>query len=269
MIVFPNCKINLGLNIIKKRDDGYHDLETVFVPAPLKDVLEIIRSPELKFTSSGLVIDGKTENNLCLKAYGLLKMDFPELPSVHIHLHKNIPMGAGLGGGSGDGAFTLMLLNQKFNLRLTNQQLLKYALNLGSDCPFFILNQPCLGTGRGEILEPIPLNLAGYKIVLVNPGIHLSTREAFSKLTPAVPAKTIKEIVGQPIETWKNELLNDFEKPVFAVHPSIAKIKATLYSYGAVYAAMSGSGSTVFGLFKTGSMELPAFADNYMVNLLE
>ena len=267
MIVFPNCKINLGLHILNKREDGFHNLETVFYPVGLSDVLEVIPSQnrENEITVSGVTIEGNAENNICIKAYQLLKTDFPQLPSIKIHLHKTIPIGAGLGGGSADGAFMLKLLNNKFALGLSNQQLISYSLNLGSDCPFFINNKPSYATSRGEMLEEISLDLSTYKIVLVNPGIHINTGWAFSKASPALPKKSIKEIVQQPISTWRNELTNDFEKTVFAAHPSIEAIKAALYKQGALYASMSGSGSTVFGIFETGSAS-PAFpgADYFM-----
>ena len=254
MVTFPNCKINLGLHILGKREDGFHNLETVFYPIALKDALEVIpatnNATDIEFTVTGLAVDGSVADNLCVKAYHLLKKDFPQLPAVKIHLHKAIPMGAGLGGGSADAAFMLKLLNDKFKLNLSTPKLLNYALQLGSDCPFFIINKPCFATGRGEILEEIKADLSAYKIILVNPGIHVNTGWAFSKLTPALPKKSIKEIVRQPVETWKAELKNDFEAPVFAAHPQIKEIKETLYQQGAIYAAMSGSGSTVFGIFE-------------------
>ncbi len=254
MISFPNCKINLGLNIIAKRADGFHDLETVFYPIAIKDVLEIVQqqheTTDLEFASSGLQIDGDTGDNLCIKAYRLLKKDFPQLPAIKMHLHKSIPMGAGLGGGSADGAFTLKLLNQKFKLNLSNDQLINYSLQLGSDCPFFILNQPCYAEGRGEKLQPINLDLSAYQFLIINPGIHINTGWAFSQIQPKKPAQTVKEIINQPIETWESELMNDFEEPVFQSHPEIKAIKENLYAQGGVYASMTGSGSTVFGIFK-------------------
>ena len=181
MISFPNCKINLGLKVLRRREDGYHDLETVFYPLPLKDVLETIRSESLQFTATGLPIPGDPGTNLCCKAWYLLKKDFPALPPVHIYLHKHIPMGAGLGGGSSDGAAMLQLLNRQGQLQLGTERLLQYALELGSDCPFFILNQPCLGGGRGEVLQPVGLDLSGYSFVIVHPGIHIGTAWAFRR----------------------------------------------------------------------------------------
>ena len=250
MVLFPNCKINIGLNVTGKRTDGYHDLETVFYPVAVKDALEVIRSEEFNFHLTGLSVNGTTENNLCVKAYYLLKKDFPDMPAVNIHLHKVIPMGAGLGGGSADGAFMLTMLNKKFQLHLSQEHLISYALQLGSDCPFFIINKPCFATGRGENLSPVHVDLSAYKIVLVNPGIHVSTKEAFSKLGPALPKKSIQQIIQQPMESWKEELRNDFEETVFRLYPEIQSIKEQLYSYGAVYASMTGSGSTLFGIFK-------------------
>jgi len=253
MLSFPNCKINLGLNILCKREDGFHDLETIFYPLPVTDVLEIIKNPdqdkEVDFSSSGLTIDGKEENNLCIKAWHLLKRDRPALPSIKLHLHKAIPMGAGLGGGSSDGAFTLKMLNEKFELGLATEQLMHYAAELGSDGPFFILNQPAFASGRGEQLEPIELDLSNYHIVLVNPGIHVNTGLAFSQLIPGLPQKSIRDIIKQPVSSWKDELVNDFERPVMQQYPAIQKIKDELYKKGALYASMSGSGSTVYGIF--------------------
>ena len=205
MIVFPNCKINLGLNILRKRRDGYHDLETIFYPLRLFDVLEIIDLPEevpaLSFSTSGSTIQGSNNDNLCVKAYELLKKNHPALPSAKIHLHKAIPTGAGLGGGSADAAFTLKLLNEKFGLQLTIHQLIDHALQLGSDCPFFIINKPVFAEGRGEIMEPIALDLSVYKFIIVNPGLHINTAKAFSGITPALPAKSVKEIIRQPDST--------------------------------------------------------------------
>ncbi|MBL0183963.1 MAG: 4-(cytidine 5'-diphospho)-2-C-methyl-D-erythritol kinase [Chitinophagaceae bacterium] len=253
MIVFPNCKINLGLHILSKRDDGFHDLETVFCPINFTEALEVISNPashsDTEFTATGLKVDGSPSDNLCIKAYQLLKKDIPQLAAVKIHLHKTIPTGAGLGGGSADAAFMLKLLNDKFKLNLSTPELLNYALQLGSDCPFFIINKPCFATGRGESLEEISLDLSPYKIVLINPNLHVNTGWAFSQISPAMPKRNLKEIVGQPIATWKEELKNDFEEAVSAAHPRIKLIKEYLYRQGAIYAAMSGSGSTVFGIF--------------------
>ncbi len=253
MVSFPNCKLNLGLNIIGKRDDGFHNIETVFLPLPIQDALEIIAAGNInpvEFSHSGLPIAGDEKDNLCIKAYLVLKRDFPQLPPVKLHLHKAIPIGAGLGGGSADGAFTLLLLNKKFSLGLSEQQLISYALQLGSDCPFFIINKPCFAEHRGEKLTPVALNLSGCTIVLVNPGMHVNTGWAFSQIKPGVPAISIKDIMQQPPDTWKNTLVNDFEEAVTSHHPELRLIKELLYKMGAFYASMSGSGSSFYGLFK-------------------
>ncbi|HJV18693.1 MAG TPA: 4-(cytidine 5'-diphospho)-2-C-methyl-D-erythritol kinase [Sediminibacterium sp.] len=254
MVVFPNCKINLGLHITGKRADGYHELETVFYPVPLKDMLEVVHAvaaeqEDIRFTSSGLSIPGDVAGNLCIRAYRLLKKDFPALPHIQMHLHKKIPMGAGLGGGSSDGAFTLKLLNEKFQLGLSSAQLIQYAAQLGSDCPFFILNQPCYGTGRGEILDPVQLDLSNYRFVLIHPGIHISTKWAFEQLTPAKAPRPVTTILQQPVTEWKLELRNDFEAPILQAYPEILAIRQALYKDGALYASMSGSGSAVYGIY--------------------
>jgi 4-diphosphocytidyl-2-C-methyl-D-erythritol kinase len=265
MVIFPNSKINLGLNIVAKRNDGYHDIETVFFPVLLKDALELIEEEKFEFSTSGSSIEGDPEKNLCIKAYDLLKKDFPEMPAVKMHLHKAIPMGAGLGGGSADGAFTLILLNKKFDLSLSEKQLINYSLELGSDCPFFILNKPCFATGRGEILDLTRLDLSEFKIVIIYPAIHISTGWAFANIKPVRPAKSIKQIIQQPISTWKNELINDFEKPVFAKYPEIKNIKDKLYNEGAVYASMSGSGSAVYGIFNNKETFSFSFPKSYFI----
>lgn len=252
MIVFPNCKINLGLHITRKRADGFHDLETVFYPLPLCDALEVIGSPlhGIHFSSSGLPIAGDDRDNLCVKAYHLLRQDFPQLASVQMHLQKNIPMGAGLGGGSADGAFALQLLNRKLQLNLSETQLLHYALQLGSDCPFFIINKSAYATGRGELLQPLALDLSQYQVLIVNPGIHIHTGWAFAQITPQQPAHALSELILQPVATWKHSIANDFEPAVTALHPELVLLKEQLYQAGALYAAMTGSGSTFFGIFE-------------------
>lgn len=268
MVTFPNGKINLGLNIVNKRTDGYHDIETVFYPIKLNDAIEVIEKKNNHLSISGLAIEGGRENNLSFKAFHLLKKDFPQLPHVHLHLHKTIPMGAGLGGGSADGAFTLKLLNKKFDLGLSEKQLVDYSLQLGSDCPFFISNNPCFATGRGEILEQIDLDLSNYKIVIVHPGIHVSTAWAFSTIKPVAPKKSIKEIIKQPIETWRRELKNDFEGPVFNKYAEIKKIKDDLYTAEAIYSSMSGSGSAVYGFFEKDKPVSLSFPGNYFIKEL-
>jgi 4-diphosphocytidyl-2-C-methyl-D-erythritol kinase len=240
-----------------KRPDGYHNLETIFYPIPLKEALELTINTGRKdhtepfgLTITGTEIPGSTENNICTKAWQVIKNDFPQIPPVRMHLLKAIPIGAGLGGGSADGAFTLMLLNQELHLNLTNEQLAAYALTLGSDCPFFILNQPCYATGRGEILEPVNVDLSDYYFVVVFPNIHISTAEVFKDhaKTKSDPAD-LKSIINQPVDQWKDHLVNEFEVPVFVKHPAIKQIKQQLYEAGAVYASMSGTGSSVFGIF--------------------
>ena len=273
MVVFPNCKINIGLNILDKRPDGFHNLETVFIPIPLKDSLEIIRAKENRddviFSHSGFTIDGNAADNLCIKAYHLLKKDFPQLPAIQMHLHKNIPMGAGLGGGSADAAFTLMLLNDKFHLGLSTEQLINYSLSSGSDCPFFIINKPCFATGRGEKTEPLEISLAGYQLVLINPGIHINTGWAFAHLKDEAATnrvtKNLRQYINAPIQNWRNTISNDFETPAFAAHPVLKEIKETLYLNGAVYAAMSGSGSTLYGLFAKDILPSFSFPQNWLV----
>ena len=256
MITFPLAKINLGLNVVERRTDGYHNLETVFYPVPINDALELTPMDpqfpsavdcDLKVTN--LAIEGDEQRNLVVRAYQMLKQDFPQLPRLHAHLYKGIPTQAGMGGGSSDCAYTLTLLNKMFSLQLTDQQLIDYAARLGADCPFFILSRPAYAEGIGELLKPVDLNLSGYYIAVVRPDIPVPTREAFSLITPQRPRKNCRDIVMQPVGTWREELVNDFEHSVFTLHPEIGDIKEQLYGLGAVYAAMSGSGSAVFGLF--------------------
>jgi 4-diphosphocytidyl-2-C-methyl-D-erythritol kinase len=271
MLFFPNCKINLGLSILRKRPDGYHDLETVFYPLPLKDALELLpaSSTEPSFHSYGLPIPGDPADNLCLKAWRLIQQDFSDLPAIHIHLYKNIPIGAGLGGGSANGAGTLTALNQLFNLHLSQEQLLQYAAQLGSDCPFFILNTPCLGHGRGERLRPIPLDLSGYTFALVDPGIHISTAAAFALCTPHESATSLQDIVTQPIDTWADALVNDFEAPMLELHPDLKKINETLYAKGALYSSLTGSGSSFVGIFQKDKAPLTSpFHKSYNYRIL-
>lgn len=257
MIVFPPCKINLGLRILHKRPDGFHALETLFYPIPFCDALEIIPAPEedqaVTFTSSGLPITGDIKNNLCVKAYHALKAVYPQLPHIRLHLHKQIPMGAGLGGGSSDASYTLRLLDTLFALNVSETILQELALQLGSDCPFFLQNHPCTATGRGEYLTPVEMSLKGYQLMLINTGTHVHTGQAFSLLnrTPEYGTELppLETLIHSPISNWKDALVNDFEAPVFQQHPHLAAIKSKLYEQGAVYAAMTGSGSSIFGLF--------------------
>ena len=257
MITHPICKINLGLNVVERRPDGYHNLETVFYPVPICDALEVFEM-DRQFPSSvdcdlkvtNIAIDGGEQRNLVVRAYQLLKHDFPTLPRIHAHLYKGIPTQAGMGGGSSDCGFMITLLNRMFRLELSDEQMIDYAARLGADCAFFILNRPCYAEGIGEKLEPIALDLSGWYLAVVRPDIPVSTKEAFSLITPQHPAENCRDIVMQPVETWRDRLTNDFERSVFALHPEIAAIKEKLYDLGAVYAAMSGSGSSLFGLFR-------------------
>lgn len=272
MIQYPHCKINLGLSIIGKRSDGFHELETVFYPIALKDILEIIpaANEELtKFSHSGLNIPGDSNNNLCLKAYQLLKIDFPALPEIQMHLHKIIPMGAGLGGGSSDGTSALIILNSLFQLGLGQEKLLVYAEKLGSDCPYFLFNSACHATGKGEILSPIQLDLSKYNFVLIHPGIHIATPWAFQQIIPCKKDILIRDIIQQPIQSWKQNLVNDFEAPVIKSHPIIGALKNDLYQQGAIYASMSGSGSSLFGIFeKNMKYQISDLTNNIRIDII-
>jgi 4-diphosphocytidyl-2-C-methyl-D-erythritol kinase len=268
MVSFPNAKINIGLQVLGKRADGYHNLQTIFYPVKIHDALEIIsnettHSGEVTFSSSGRTIDVKPEDNLCVKAYHLIKKDFPSIPDISMHLHKNIPMGAGVGGGSADAAFVLTLLNKKFELGISQEKLLGYALQLGSDCPFFIINQPCFAKGRGELLEKITMNLTSCKIFIVNPGIHVKTAAAFKELQHTNDHCNLNAAILEPIENWKELIKNDFEIPVFARFPVLKEIKQTLYDAGALFALMSGSGSTIYGIFDDKASPVFNFPDTY------
>ena len=257
MIIFPNCKINLGLSVINRRHDGYHNIQTVFYPLPLYDVLEIIDAQDglFEFISTG-IDTGSAENNLCVKAYHLLQKDFP-IPKIKMHLHKILPVGAGLGGGSADGTFTLLLLNKKYSLGISEKKLHGYALQLGSDCPFFILNKPCIANGRGELMEPVDLSLKGFFLKLVFPGISISTKDLFEKVQMNPEDMLPDAIISHPIPFWKNHLKNAFEGVVFGLHPELLDIKNRLYNEGAIYAAMSGTGSTIYGIFSEKQTNFP------------
>ena len=257
MIVFPIAKINLGLNVVEKRPDGYHNLQTVFYPVPIKDALEVQQMDEgfpsdvdcdLKVTN--IAIESDEQRNLVVRAYLLLKQDFPTLPRIHTHLWKGIPTQAGMGGGSSDCAYMIRLLNALFDLQLSDEQMIRYAARLGADCAFFIKSEPCYAEGIGEKMQPIGLDLSEWYIGVVRPDIPVPTKEAFSRIHPHYPQVCPKEAVMQPVETWRETLVNDFEESVFALHPEIGAIKEQLYKMGATYAAMSGSGSALFGLFK-------------------
>jgi len=248
MISFPNAKINLGLHVTEKRSDGFHNLETVFYPVAWTDVLEFVVADQFEFSTSGIPISGDPEANLVIKAYRLLQNDF-ELPVLKIHLHKNIPFGAGLGGGSSDAAFMLRMLNKTFNLNISEEKLIGYAARLGSDCPFFILNNPVYATGRGEIMNIVNMTINGLFIILVKPPVEVSTARAFQFVVPKKSEGSLPELLSQPVQEWKNTIANQFESSVFQSYPEIEHVKATLYDLGAVYASMSGSGSCVFGIF--------------------
>ena len=250
MLNFPNAKINIGLNVLNRRDDGYHNLETIFYPVNLKDALEIVVADELSFESSGLEIPGMVEDNLCIKGYHLMKKDF-DLPPLKIHLHKHIPIGAGLGGGSADAAFFIRLIDQNFNLGMTDEQMIGYARKLGADCAFFIKNKPVFAFEIGDEFEPVRLDLSKYQVVLVMPPVHVSTAEAYRGVKPAPVKDSLMDLIYEPIADWKKYIKNDFEASVFKNHPEIRGVKASLYEAGALYASMSGSGASVFGIFQT------------------
>lgn len=249
MLIFPNAKINIGLNITERRADGYHNLETIFYPLDIKDALEIVEADELTFESSGLEIPGTAEDNLCVKGYHLLKKDF-DVPPVKIHLHKHIPIGAGLGGGSADAGFFIRLMNQKFELGLNDDRMMDYARQLGADCAFFIKNEPVFAFEKGDEFEPVKLDLSKYHIALVMPPVHVSTAEAYRGVKPASVEYSLMELVQEPVVNWKKFIKNDFEVSVFRDHPEIRGVKAALYEAGALYASMSGSGASVFGIFE-------------------
>ena len=273
MIVFPNAKINLGLHVLRKRADGYHDLETVFYPIPLKDILELVlvdkpdnatsgqtisfqtisvslkSGKQVHFSSSGIPIDGTAEHNLCIKACEIFDSEAKLPGNIKIHLHKQIPMGAGLGGGSSDAAFVLKILNQLSNNPFTDKQLIELAGRIGSDCPFFVINKPVLATGKGEIMTPINLDLTGYKIIVLKSAVHVSTHDAFSAIQPFENRSSLTHLVDQEPNSWQGKLTNDFEAAIFPKYPEIEKIKRKLIEKGALYASMTGSGSAVFGIF--------------------
>ncbi|MFD1871768.1 4-(cytidine 5'-diphospho)-2-C-methyl-D-erythritol kinase [Hymenobacter bucti] len=253
MLTFPNAKLNLGLYVTAKRPDGYHALETVFLPLPWADALEVLPAPKGQtgpsLTLTGRPIPGEVATNLCLKAYELLKADFSDLPAAQLHLHKIVPIGAGLGGGSADAAFALRAINDVFKLNLTVAQLEGYARRLGADCAFFIENKPCLALERGDVFEPIALDLRGTACAVVYPGLHISTAQAFAGIVPRAPKMPLREALGQPLSTWRDTVSNDFEASLAPVYPVLADIKQQLYAAGAAYASLSGSGSAVYGLF--------------------
>jgi 4-diphosphocytidyl-2-C-methyl-D-erythritol kinase len=247
MIVYPNAKINLGLNVLKRRNDGYHEISSIFYPVKeLFDILEILPSDCLFFSYSGKAIPG--DENICVKAFNLLKADF-DISFVKIHLHKQIPIGAGLGGGSADGAFTLIALNKMFDLKLSLSQLERYALQLGADCPFFIENTPKYVSGIGDKLSPVNLDLSSFELKFIIPEFHISTSEAYAKITPEKTELNLLDLINLPIRTWKGVVKNDFEISAFIKYPKLKSMKEQLYTDGSVYASMSGSGSVLYGIF--------------------
>ncbi len=264
MITFPNAKINLGLNIVERRPDGYHNIETVFYPVPLTDVLEIVPAQDDKettLTCHGNQVDCPPEKNLVMKAYRLLQERY-SLPAVEMHLYKHIPDGAGLGGGSSDAAHALIMLNQMFSLGLTDQELAAHAVTLGADCAFFIYNRPMLATGIGDVLSPVDVSLKGKTLLLVKPPMGVDTRTAYSRVVPQQPTVPVTEVISRPVMSWDGLLVNDFEPSVFAALPQLWLIKARLLDAGAEYAAMSGSGSTIFGIFDSDKLA-EATADTF------
>lgn len=248
MICFPNGKINLGLNVLSKREDGFHNIETIIYPVPIRDALEFLPANSFQFVVSGINIDGQKEDNLIYKAWELLNTNF-KLPSLRIHLHKAIPLGSGLGGGSSDAAFFMQAVNDYFHLGIGREEMKILTGQLGSDCPFFVENFPIMATGKGEILQPLSISLSGYYLLVIKPGIHVSSSKAYSMVQARKPETNLLEIISKPLEQWKGQLKNDFENPIFNVHPEIKEIKNNLYKLGAVYASMSGSGSAVYGIF--------------------
>lgn len=263
MLAFANAKINLGLNLTEKRNDGYHNLETVFYPIKLNDVIEIIDADETSCIIKGINIPGNAEDNICLKAFKTLQQDF-NLPNQQIILLKNIPVGAGLGGGSADAAFLIKLVNNKFNLGLSIEEMQNYARVLGADCAFFIENKPTFAFGKGDEFEKIEIDLSSYFMVLVKPEIHVSTAEAYRKVTVKQPETSLKALINLPLSEWKANIVNDFETSVFTKYPEIDEIKTQLYNAGATFALMSGSGSSVFAIF-TKEIKLPELEKNNLV----
>ena len=249
MILYPNCKINLGLNVVAKRQDGYHDLETIFVPVPLCDILEMEPSDAFSFSQDGIALDNAPEDNLCVKAYRLMQSRFPDMPAVRMRLEKHIPFGAGLGGGSSDAAFVMRGLRTLFSLPVEDDELAALSARIGADCPFFIYNRPAFATGIGDQLQPIDLDLGQYLFVLVKPDDYVSTREAYSGIVPTPSQVDLREAILRPIAEWKSLIRNDFERSVFPLHPTIAQAKEKLYAMGALYASMTGSGAALFALF--------------------
>ena len=261
MKIYPPAKINIGLSIVEKRSDGFHNIETVFYPIPLCDMLdiEIVKTAatrKIDFQCDGIELpDANLNDNLCCRAYRILDADY-HLPPVHIRLHKSIPVGAGLGGGSSDAAYTLQALNDLFHLQISDEEMIGYASRLGSDCAFFLGRSPAFGTGKGDILEPIRLSLANYHILLVKPPVFVSTADAYSSVIPQKREIDLPVLLQAPVCEWRKTVFNDFEISVFGKYPEIGHIKDVLYHQGAIYAAMSGSGSSVYGIFNEDPCEI-------------
>ena len=268
MILYPNAKINIGLNILSKREDGFHELETLMYPIGLTDILTINRSENkyqsINFTTTGITIDGKPEDNLIVKAYNLIAQNY-KLPVLDIHLHKSIPFGAGLGGGSADCAFAIKSINEYCKLNISTAKMENIASKLGSDCPFFINNKPAIAKGRGEILSSFKININQFHFVIIIPPIPISTKQAYSLVTPCNTNKNLESLLQKDTTGWKNYIKNDFEESVFPQYPEIEKIKNTLYSMGAVYSSLSGSGSAVFGIFKNRPVLKDVFTKEYFI----
>ncbi|MFD3000798.1 4-(cytidine 5'-diphospho)-2-C-methyl-D-erythritol kinase [Pontibacter toksunensis] len=264
MLDFPNAKINLGLYITEKRPDGFHNLQSCFYPVRWNDALEILPASEMRFDMTGIPVPGGPETNLCLRAYQLLQQHH-QLPPVHMHLHKVIPMGAGLGGGSADAAFTLRILNKLFELNLSADALENYARQLGSDCAFFVRNKPVIATEKGDVFEHLNLDLSGYTCVIVYPNIHITTAEAYGSIQPKAPTCTMNLLLKQDVKVWQDVLLNDFEAVLFPKYPELPQVKEKLYAAGASYAAMTGSGAAIYGLFEGGAPDDLVFPGHYLV----
>ncbi|MDR0953941.1 MAG: 4-(cytidine 5'-diphospho)-2-C-methyl-D-erythritol kinase [Rikenellaceae bacterium] len=266
MILFPNAKINLGLRVTAKRPDGYHDIETAMVPVPgLCDALEILRDEGdgCTFSTSGIAIDAPAGKNLCVRAYDLMHSRYG-IGGVKMHLHKNVPFAAGLGGGSADAVFALKMLGELFTLNISEDELEALAAELGSDTPFFVRNRPMIATGRGEKLTPCDIDLSAYRVVIVKPPVGVSTAQAYARIVPAHPIQPLATLLAEDIGRWRESVHNDFEPVVFATCPELATIKERLYACGARYAAMSGSGSAIFGLFDHLPDELRFPADYFV-----
>ena len=257
MIIYPHAKINVGLQVLQKRNDGFHEIETLIYPIDLVDVIEIKPAQQLQLFLYGLPVEGALEDNLCMKAYSMLQADF-HLPPVQLHLYKQIPAGAGLGGGSSDGAFVLKLLNDYFSLGIIELQLEKYAARLGSDCPAMLYKRPLLATGRGELLTPFEVDLSGLYMVVCKPSIFSSTAQAYAKTTPQKPKQPLREVLSLPVKMWKECIVNDFEAALFPEYPILKEYKEKLYGFGALYASLSGSGSALYGIFESKELFMQA-----------